>query len=143
MENVFIAETGLDTGFLTLETLKKIADTDEIELVTTEALALQLINDCFQGMRSMPDIIFLDPHMSGIDGFSFIEAFRKLNLLESKKVKIIIIPSPFASLDTVQKAKRIGRHSVQVESISPAMLLEITMTALHKSHNKMAGVLNN
>jgi CheY-like chemotaxis protein len=93
MKNVLLVDDDKIFNFLSEKTLLHMGIANEIHSALNGKEAIDLLNDYFQGSRSMPDIIFLDLNMPIMDGFGFIEAFRRLNLPHKEKVKIIIVTS--------------------------------------------------
>jgi CheY-like chemotaxis protein len=63
------------------------------------------------GIEMLPQIIFLDLNMPGIDGFKFIENFEKgLHSDFRKKIKIVILSSSMNPSDA-EKARKTGAVS--------------------------------
>jgi len=83
----------------------------EHELVTAyngvEAFDKLKGNDHYPPMEPLPDVILLDLNMPIMDGFTFLEAFRKLNLPDKEKVTIIVVTSS-EDPDDIMKARRMG-----------------------------------
>jgi CheY-like chemotaxis protein len=51
--------------------------------------ALDYLADSLKGVFPIPDLIFLDINMPGMDGWDFLEAYE--NLIKDSKVKILVV----------------------------------------------------
>jgi CheY-like chemotaxis protein len=104
---------------------------NEIHSALNGKEAIDLLNDYFQGSRAMPDIIFLDLNMPIMDGFGFIEAFRKLNIPNKEKVRIVIVTSSQDPKD-MERARSMGIQHYLTKPISEEKLrTALEMTAVH------------
>jgi len=80
--------------------LKKMNIVDQIEIAETGLEAL----DHLKTETFVPDIIFLDINMPGMNGWEFLLEYRKLNVKKLKPIKLVMLttsPNP----DDEQKAK--------------------------------------
>lgn len=72
-----------------------------------------------------PDVIFIDLNMPGIDGFQFIENFKKIADTELNKCKLVILTSSINNEDRV-KAKDLDHNIVFVNKpLTKAVLDEL------------------
>lgn len=69
--------------------------------------ALTLFHEYYLKAQTIPDLILLDLNMPIMDGFSFLEAFKKLDLPGKDRVKIIVVTSSPNQAD-IDKALKLG-----------------------------------
>lgn len=69
--------------------------------------ALDLLNNYYQGSVAAPDVILLDLNMPILDGFGFMEAFKKLKFPNKERIKIIVVSSSQDPKD-ISRSKELG-----------------------------------
>ena len=89
------------SNFVGSRTLEHFNFTDEVISCMSGFEALDFLKKSIAENR-IPDIIFLDLYMPKMDGWRFLEEFRKLGI--TKEIKIVILTSSVYSEDT-KKAK--------------------------------------
>ena len=93
MKNVLVVDDDEIFNFLSKKTLEKMAIAKDVHTALNGRDALDLLNNYYQGSLSAPDVILLDLNMPILDGFGFMEAFKKLKLPNKEKIKIIVVSS--------------------------------------------------
>ena len=111
-------------NFITEATLNRMGIAKEIHSALNGKEALDLINDYFTGDRAVPDVIFLDLNMPIMDGFQFIEAFKKLDYPKKEKVLIVVLTSSENPKDIV-KAKKLGIDHYMTKPLNEEKLLAL------------------
>lgn len=129
MKNVLLVDD--DSVFQMLG--KKVLDRlgfypEEVHTALNGKQALDLFNDYYSGTKSLPDVILLDLNMPVMDGFAFLEAFRRLTLPNKDKVKIVIVTSSFNPND-MQRAKALGAHEYLQKPLREEQLKSILCAA--------------
>src|SRR6185369_3705445 len=71
----------------------------EISTANNGEEALQFIDGHVSENRPLPNVIFVDLDMPILDGFGFIEAFKKLIIPQKERVQIAILSSSFNPRD--------------------------------------------
>jgi CheY-like chemotaxis protein len=131
MKNVLLVDDDKIFNFLSEKTLQRMGAVNEIHSALNGKEAIDLLNDYFQGSRAMPDIIFLDLNMPIMDGFGFIEAFRKLNIPNKEKVRIVIVTSSQDPKD-MERARGMGIQHYLTKPITEEKLrTALEMTTVH------------
>jgi CheY-like chemotaxis protein len=120
--NVLLVDDDAVCNLICRKILQKTGLVSEIDVAMNGEEALNVFNDCFTGTRSQPDIILLDLNMPVMDGFSFIEAFKKMPLVHKSKTRIIILSSSIDPRD-MQKAKAMGVDHYLSKPISEEKLM--------------------
>jgi CheY-like chemotaxis protein len=69
--------------------------------------ALDFIKKYYHENSSLPDAILLDLSMPEMDGFSFLEEYKKLTIPDTDKVKIIVITSS-VNIKDMERVKSFG-----------------------------------
>lgn len=80
---------------------------DQIHSALNGKEALDLLNGYLSGEKAIPEIIFFDLNMPIMDGFAFLEAFKKLKIPDKSRVSIIIVTSSSDPND-IERAKAMG-----------------------------------
>jgi CheY-like chemotaxis protein len=93
MKNVLLVDDDKVFNFLSEKIIQQLGFVAGIHTALNGEEAITLINEYFVGSLPIPDIILLDLNMPVMDGFSFIEAFRRLHIPGIENVKIIIVTS--------------------------------------------------
>jgi len=105
-KNVLLVDDDYIFNFLSQSILERIGITNEVYTALNGKEALGLLSNGTQ-RRFIPDVILLDLNMPIMDGFTFLEAFKKLNLPDKEKVTIIVVTSS-EDPDDIMKARRMG-----------------------------------
>ncbi len=109
-KNVLLVDDDKIFNLLNQKTLQQMGVANEIHTALNGKEAIDLINDYYRGAKIMPEIILLDLNMPIMDGFSFIEAFQRLNVPNKDKTKIIIVSSSNDERD-MKRAEELGIHN--------------------------------
>jgi CheY-like chemotaxis protein len=107
MNSVLLVDDDAICNYLATKVLQKLGVEMEIHTAVNGKEALNLFNSYYQGSTPLPAVILLDLNMPIMDGFGFIEAFRRLDLPRKDEVRIIILSSSTDPAD-VEKAKTLG-----------------------------------
>ncbi len=106
-KSVLLVDDDQVFNLLNQKTLQLLDLANEIHTASNGKEALDLINDYYVGTKSIPEVILLDLNMPIMDGFSFIEAFQKLNVPNKENILIIIVTSSQDPSD-LRRAKALG-----------------------------------
>jgi CheY-like chemotaxis protein len=120
--NVLLVDDDQIFNLLSRKTLGNMDFIEEIHTALNGKEAIDLINDYFQGSKTLPDIILLDLNMPIMDGFGFIEAFKKLDVNGNSQVKIIVVTSSQDPAD-IERVKAFGISEYLTKPISERDLL--------------------
>jgi CheY-like chemotaxis protein len=100
---VYLIDDDLKFSFITKTLLSKISFAKEIVDYSDASEALeQLKKNTQNGNGKLPDIIFLDLNMPGMDGWDFLEEYKSLPASFRQKCKLYLLTS---SIDPVDKNK--------------------------------------
>lgn len=122
MKNILLVDDDNIFNFLNTKLLEASGIASEIHTAGNGQEALDLLNNYFTGTTSLPDVILLDLNMPVMDGFGFLEAFKKLNLPRKERVSIIIVTSSEDPKD-MARAKQLGITSYLTKPVSRDALL--------------------
>jgi CheY-like chemotaxis protein len=90
--------------------------------------AMFLINEYFTGVRDLPDLVLLDLDMPTMDGFNFLEAFKRIPFGKFHNPKIVILTSSSSPRD-VQRVKAIGVYKYLTKPLTEGALRELLAVA--------------
>jgi CheY-like chemotaxis protein len=107
MKNVLLVDDDKISNFLNAKAMEELGFVGGLHTAMNGVDAIRLINEYFIGAKMIPDIILLDLNMPVMDGFGFIEAFRKLRITGIDKVKIIIVTSS-ENPEDIKRVKELG-----------------------------------
>lgn len=106
-KNILLVDDDGVFNLINTKYLERSGHANDIHTASNGEEALNLINDYYSGIQAMPDIILLDLNMPIMDGFSFIEAFQRLQIPRKDSVKIVIVTSSADERD-LERAKALG-----------------------------------
>ena len=78
-------------NYISHRVLKSISFAEHIEIKSSAADALHYVKSLIEKAKQLPDIIFLDISMPGMDGFNFLDAFMQLPTQASMNPRIIVL----------------------------------------------------
>ncbi|MFZ1807128.1 MAG: response regulator [Cyclobacteriaceae bacterium] len=123
-KNVLLVDDDQICNFITETTLNKLGIAKEVHSALNGKEALDLLNSYFLGDVAIPDIIFLDLNMPIMDGFQFIDAFKKLDFPKKEKILIVVLTSSVNPSD-LQKAKSMGIDHYMTKPINEEKVLAL------------------
>ena len=95
-----------------------------IKVAETGFQALRLLQDPQDITCQDPDIIFLDLNMPIMDGFQFIDAFKKLDFPKKENILIVILTSSMNPQD-IQQAKSLGIDHYMAKPINEEKIMTL------------------
>jgi len=110
VNNVLLVDDDNIVNFMNAKLIQRSGIARNIDTALNGKQALDLFNDYYQGAKALPDVILLDLNMPVMDGFGFLEAFKRLPHATKSHVKIVIVTSSFDPRDA-EKAQRLGAHA--------------------------------
>ena len=119
---VLLVDDDEDCHFFHQRLLTKMNCTEKIALANDGKEAINYIHDAIAGNNTLPELIFLDINMPGMNGWDFLDEFEKLD--ESVKNKIIIIILT-TSIHPADKNK-----SLEYKTVSDFQLKFLSVTTL-------------
>ena len=103
---VLLVDDDNDCHYFHKRLINKMIITEKLELANDGEEALTFLKSRNNGMHPKPDIIFLDLNMPGMNGWEFLEEYKKLD--EELKAKILVIVTTSINLDDRKRAENIG-----------------------------------
>lgn len=89
-------------NYLNKRTIGNLDCTEHIEVAENGQIALELLEKGLKMRHCLPELIFLDINMPAMDGWEFLEEFRKRGPFSSFQVKIIMLTT---SLNPADRSK--------------------------------------
>lgn len=117
MKKVLIVDDDPIFNFLHTRMLSLGGLAKEVHTALNGQQALDLVNGYFSGTAALPDAILLDLTMPELDGFGFLEAFRKLKVPGMERVNIVVITSSINPKD-MERVKELGITKYLIKPIT-------------------------
>ena len=124
MKRVLLVDDDKICNFIAESTLHRMGVAKEVHSALNGQEALDLFNGYFQGDVAVPDIIFLDLNMPIMDGFQFIDAFKKLDFPKKENILIVILTSSMNPQD-IQQAKSLGIDHYMAKPINEEKIMTL------------------
>jgi len=125
MKNILLVDDDSTFNFLSTKTLERMGVEIAVHTALNGEQALELFQNYYRDATSLPDVILLDLNMPIMDGFGFLQAFKKLKLPTNKPIKIFVVSSS-SNPDDIQRAHALGADGyltkpLTTESLSKAL----------------------
>lgn len=122
MKSVLLVDDDHVFNFLSQKVLEQIGEVNDVHTAVNGKEALGLFNEYYSRGRHLPDIILLDLNMPIMDGFAFLEAFRKLKLPDKERVRIIVVTSSENPRD-IARVKNLGVDQYLIKPLNQQNLI--------------------
>lgn len=122
MKNILLVDDDNVFNFINTKMLQMSGVANEIHTALNGQEALDLLNSYYKGTSCLPDVILLDLNMPVMDGFTFLEAFKRINLPRIDDVNIIIVSSSEDPRD-IARAQQFGITKYLSKPLSEERLL--------------------
>jgi len=106
-KNILLVDDDHICNFLTQQILVRMEIANKIYTALNGREALKLLSPAAGREAIHPDLILLDLNMPIMDGFTFLDKFRELDIPDKENISIVIVSSSQNSKD-VKKAMEKG-----------------------------------
>lgn len=89
-------------NFIHLRMIERTGLATHVDVVKNGREALFFMQECYDGEREFPDIIFVDLNMPVMGGYDFLKEFRKRIPSIDMSVKVVVLTN---SVDTREEVK--------------------------------------
>ena len=107
MKNILLVDDDQISVFLISKALELSGKAGNILTASNCEQALTLFKNDHRRSTFLPDVIFLDLNMPGMDGFGFLSAFADLAFEGKDKIRIIVLSSSI-NIEDFRRAKALG-----------------------------------
>ncbi|GAB1855291.1 response regulator [Flavobacteriaceae bacterium MHTCC 0001] len=91
IKHVLLIDDDKFTSFYNEKIVKKHSNYNILDSVNSGKAALEYLQKSIKGSAQVPDVIFLDINMPSMNGWEFIEEFRKLDVNFTESIEIIML----------------------------------------------------
>ncbi|HNP16823.1 MAG TPA: response regulator [Fulvivirga sp.] len=109
LNRVLLVDDDEDCNYFHKRLLTKMNVTDNVEIANNGQEAIDFLVSEIEGKHPKPDIIFLDINMPVMNGWEFLEAYKKLDNSQKGKLVIVMLST---SLNPDDKTKALGNDLV-------------------------------
>lgn len=112
---ILLVDDDSPTNFLNMEVIGEVEEVNHVQVAETGTEALEYITATGPFVANgttypRPDLIFLDINMPGMDGWEFLEEYKKLNAAHKKRPVIIMLTTSL-NPDDERKARAMNEVS--------------------------------
>jgi response regulator of citrate/malate metabolism len=79
------------SNFLHAQIIRSIDFCEDVFIMKNGEEALYFLSELEKTNKPSPELLFLDIHMPVIDGFEFMEEFKKMSFINSNLVRVVIL----------------------------------------------------
>ena len=102
---IMLIDDNVDDNFFHERAIKQAEVFDHIVSLNSAQAALAYLKDPQNPNYILPEVIFLDINMPGMDGWDFLDEFSKIDYIDISDIKIIML-STSSRTEDIEKAKK-------------------------------------
>lgn len=130
---LFIDDDEIST-FVNVKTIENAIIADNIITESSAVSALSFLKDQIKtGQNSLPDLIFLDINMPVMNGWQFLEEFKRIKSRFKRKIPIIVLTSSSYQKD---KEKAYMYDEVDDYALKPLNIADLSQIKIKYLNNK-------
>lgn len=137
LNSILLVEDDSITNFINERLLRKLDVADDIKIALNGYDAISCIQSLVNGGNECPNLIFLDINMPVMDGFEFLNEFKKLEF-DNKEDVIIVVLTTSTNLSDIEKLKGSGN----TDFINKPLTKEKVQDVVIRHFNEVAKSLN-
>lgn len=137
LNSILLVEDDSITNFINERLLRKLDVADDIKIALNGYDAISCIQSIVNEGKNCPNLIFLDINMPVMDGFEFLNEFKKLEF-ENKEDVIIVVLTTSTNLSDIEKLKGSGN----TDFINKPLTKEKVQDVVMRHFNEVAKSLN-
>lgn len=127
---IMLVDDNEDDNFFHERVIRKYDAADKIVVKESGDYALEYLKNRDQHQDSHPDIIFLDINMPRMNGWEFIEEYKKLDEKLRSKMVVVMLTTSENPYDKA-KAKMLGLSTLKTKPLTKE-ILENVLNEFHK-----------
>jgi CheY-like chemotaxis protein len=113
------------TNFLNEMVIERAGCTEHIEIVEGGQQALEFLKNGIEGNSTRPDLIFLDINMPAMNGWEFVEEYKKLQIVEKDKIIIVMVTASLNPDDQIRAEASEEISGFRIKPLKVAIMNEI------------------
>lgn len=137
IKSVLLIDDDKATNFYNRLVLEKMCFTEEICMVENGQEALEFLKSGIKGEYPQPDLIFLDINMPIMNGWEFLEAYKKLSINQKGKIIIIMLTTSLNPEDQTRAENMIEVSGFRRKPLSIHAINEIIEKYFVKDNNTL------
>ena len=125
LKSILLVEDDEATNFLHQLVIKRAGVAENIHVAINGKKALEYINAAVAGEHPMPDLILLDINMPIMNGWEFLDEYRRLPAQHKEKMKLVVLTASLNPADETRALAYAEVFTFKFKPLTKDILLEI------------------
>ena len=125
INSILLIEDDPITNYINQRLITKLEIAKDVQVAVNGEEALAMILNRIQNNKTCPHLIFLDINMPVMDGFEFLERFRRLDFPDKDKIVIVMLTTS-THIQDMDKLGSFGNSELIGKPLNREKLLAVT-----------------